>query len=51
MENVLDRVVTKLAKFCNLRNRGLGNFPIGFTVCYFNNSFESSMEKSERTVH
>lgn len=51
MENVLDRIVTKLAKFYNLRNRGLGNFPIGFTVCYFNNLFESSMETNERTIH
>lgn len=51
MENVLDRIVTKHAKFCNLRKRDLGNLPIGFTIYYFNNLFESSMEIGERTIH
>lgn len=51
MENVSDGAVRKFAKFCSLGNRGLGNFLIGFTVCYLNNLFESSIETSERTIH
>lgn len=42
-----DGIITKLAKFCSLRNRGLGNFLIGFTVCCFNSLFESSIETSK----
>lgn len=49
--NVSDGVVRKLGKFCSLRNRGLGNFLISFTVCYFNNLFESSIGTSERPIH
>lgn len=51
MENISDGIITKLAKFCSLRNRGLGNFLIGFTVCCFNSLFESSIETRELFIN